>query len=268
MLKRLEQLQQQQRQQKSGFTPNQQQFQQTQGAASAALGPIGQIIFFSISIVMLIALVQLSDPKSLMNVMAGIPWYEAAPDSVACFLLCRALLPLQQQSSIRAAFIQESAGNKNLSFAQFIWQRYPNIFNGTRVSQPQLISGLCAVIASSTNLKSVETAISAGRRLAPSDAVDKIYDELLSANPQAFVQQPPQQQMIMMGNSFSQVAPPPPMMMLQQPVFGQQQQIVPGSSLPMPDESQGMQQYQFSTSMTMNDPSPAQMGSSTMKSDV
>jgi hypothetical protein len=240
-----------------GFRPadqQQQQQEQTSGNNSDTIGLVGRVVFFSVSIVMLIALLQLSDPKSLMNVLAGIPWYEGPPDTVACFLLCRALLPISEQNTIRSVFVQEAATNPSLSFATFIWQRFPTRFNGHRVSQQQLISALCAVVASAPDLKAIQAIIATGKGMATPDAADKIYDALMANYPHCFASAASPSVVTQFAPMQMMMPPPPP----------------PSQTMMMPIADSGASltpQYQFSSSFVM-DNAVAGQGTEAMKSDV
>lgn len=243
----------------------QQQQQQQVKSGAEIMGPIGRILFFSLSIVMMVALLQLNNPNSVMNLLAGVPWYEGPPDTVACFMLCRALLPVSEQNTIRNEYALEVAKNPGLSFATFIWQRYPNRFNGNRVQQQQLISGLCAAVTAAPDLNGIRAAVATGRGLATPDAADRIYEALRSAYPQCFVSASPPSQV----TQFAPIGQPqqmqqPSMMMMMQPPAGMQG----GFDQPVIGGDAGGQQYQFSSSFVMDDPAAAPGSASTMKSDI
>ena len=148
--------------------------------------PVGKFVFFGFCLYALIVISQLDDPSSTINLVQGIPWWQLPVDSVAYYVIFRQLLPYRRQREILQEYQTEQLTDSTLSFAQFCQRRYPALFHGYRVSQPEIIAALCAVSAANMDIGFVGTVRRHGKSSDIKSSVDAIMDGLRVDYPLVF----------------------------------------------------------------------------------
>lgn len=178
----------------SNQSQSQQQQQQSQQQA-APRGPtmFTRVLFFITSIYMLLALRQIENPDSPVNLFQGIPWWQLPTDTVAITLLSRALLPFSMQRTIRSEFEKEAGVNPLINLHQFMALRHPTALQGNRVPQEHLIGAASACLAVSGDAIRFAQTIStaAGNARDARKSADDVMEALVREFPQVFAPPPP-----------------------------------------------------------------------------
>ncbi|KEG14876.1 hypothetical protein DQ04_00271100 [Trypanosoma grayi] len=146
-----------------------------------------RLLFFTVSLMMLMALLQLSDANSPFNIMQTIPWWQLPISSVAHFVLMRALLPYREQRRIKEEYEVAGRMNPSLTIDQFFAQRYPTMFQGYRTQQQEVVAAVAACMATANDMKfanSISRAAGSARDVRAS--VDNIVDALRRDYPHLF----------------------------------------------------------------------------------
>ncbi|KAF8286327.1 hypothetical protein TcG_01041 [Trypanosoma cruzi] len=146
-----------------------------------------RFMFFLTSLLLLMALLQISDKNSPFNIMQNIPWWQLPLSSVSYFTLMRALLPYREQRRIKEEYEVASRLNPTLTLDQFFSQRYPNMFQGYQTQQQEVVAAVSACLASANDLNFVRTiSRAAGSARDIRASVDNIIGTLKREYPHLF----------------------------------------------------------------------------------
>ncbi|KPI85096.1 hypothetical protein ABL78_5862 [Leptomonas seymouri] len=144
-------------------------------------------LFYLTALLFLMIMVPLSNQKSTVYTMQGLPWWELPIGSAAYFILLRALYSRPEQDRIKTEFENAARANPTLTFDQFMTHNYPNMFQGYRTPQPEIVAAVSACLSSAKDLKFAQTMVrAAGRAKDPRASADDVMDALRRDFPQLF----------------------------------------------------------------------------------
>lgn len=136
--------------------------------------------FYLTALLFLLMLAPLANQNNPAYTLQGIAWWQLPITSSAYYLLLRSLYPRgKTQSSIKNEFEDASRQNPTLTFDQFIARAHPDMFQGYRTSQPELVAAVAACLADAKDLKFAQSMVrAAGRAADPKASADAIMDSL------------------------------------------------------------------------------------------
>lgn len=144
-------------------------------------------LFYLTAALFLMMMVPLANTNSPVYTIQGLPWWELPLGSAAYYLLLRSLYSRREQNRIKTEFENAARANPTLTFDQFMTQNYPNMFQGYRTSQPEMVAAVSACLSSATDLRFAQTMVrAAGRAKNPRASTDDIMDALRRDFPQLF----------------------------------------------------------------------------------
>lgn len=146
-----------------------------------------RLLFFTVSLFLLMAILQLSDANSPYNVMRNMPWWQLPISSASYYVLMRALLPFREQRRIKEEYEAATRLNPALTLDQFFAQRYPTMFQGYRTQQQEIVAAVAACMATANDVKFTNTiSRAAGSARDIQASVDNIIDALRRDYPTLF----------------------------------------------------------------------------------
>jgi hypothetical protein len=188
-----------------------------------------RLLFFGMSIYLIVTISNLRNPDSPLMMMQGQPWWQVPADVLVTHTLIRFIVSFRQQRQIKSEYETACKQNPSLSLSQFMNRAFPTVLAGHRTTQPEIIAALMAAYSVTRDLTFVDTVTKA---VAPHSrdskaAIDNIMECLKTDFPQIFVPMvpnpnwqphpqegalvpPPQQAMQQSAPSAHYGLPPPP----------------------------------------------------------
>ena len=125
--------------------------------------------------------------QPMADKMSGTPWWIAAPELVATYMLCSLVLPQAKRRSIHKEFTMLRKHAPGESFIGFLADKYPNLLAGKTVSQREIIAALGACYIYAGNKDFIIKISTAARSASEPDAkIEAIMSCLKSAYPSVF----------------------------------------------------------------------------------
>ena len=124
-------------------------------------------------------------PKT--DMLQGVPWWATSPDMVARWMLHRMVLPTSQQQTLQKEFEAATAQRPHVSFSQYMDERYPNLFQGHRTTQREIVTALAACYAMSGDRNFIQTMKDSIRQSkSVAESVDTLMDKMRATYPNVF----------------------------------------------------------------------------------
>lgn len=125
--------------------------------------------------------------QQFMDLVSEMSWLEVPLMTSAHYLLLRTICSRADQQRIQQEYTAVSAQMPQLSFDQFILQKYPQVFQGYRTTQQEVVAAVATCLAAEKDIRFVRSmSKAAGMARDPKAAVDRVADALRHDYPKYF----------------------------------------------------------------------------------